>query len=492
MRMEGRPNPHARPHRMKLDPQTLHDLEIFRSADDGQSLFDALDRTRTSGGRKELRQRFRSPLSDPQEIRDVQNAVRFLIDHSNAFLALREERLLSTAEEYLHSNYATASANGPLSRLLEGTWVRFRDRPFLDHAVAGVAVVRGLAQELTQQSAWTSRSQLPALLEGIFSGMRLREPISHALLSRGEVGHWSPGLVLAMDRKLRTEWRNEIQQIIHACFQLDALCSMAEETARRRFVFPQVVDETEPPTLRVDGLYHPFLERPVRNNLSVTAEQPLVFLTGPNMAGKTTYLRATALSVYLAQIGMGVPANEMRLSPFDEIVTGIHTFDSVRQGYSYFLSEVRRVKQAVGKLASGDRVLVIFDEMFRGTNVKDAYDASLAVVAGFARCRTSAILVSSHLAELVPALVGTLTAQTWYFEAEIRGGVPTYRYEMRPGSSAQRLGLLLLEQEGVFALLDRLGTSSDLPVPVNAATIKTAPGAWRFDGSAGDRTARGG
>jgi DNA mismatch repair ATPase MutS len=98
---------------------------------------------------------------------------------------------------------------------------------------------------------------------------------------------------------------------------------------------------------------------------------------------------------------------------------------------------------------------VIFDEVFKGTNVKDAFDACGAVVTGFARFRSSVFIVASHLVELVAPLTDVAGIAFAHFEAAIVDGEPRYDYRLRDGHSAQRLGMTLLEREGVTALLNR-------------------------------------
>ena len=182
----------------------------------------------------------------------------------------------------------------------------------------------------------------------------------------------------------------------------------------------------------------------------------MVFLTGPNMAGKTTYLRSVALVVILAQAGMGVPASRVRLSPVEALFTSLNPSDNLRAGLSYFLAEVLRVKAAATILAEGSRALVIFDEVFKGTNVRDALDASAEVILGFARARRSGFIFSSHLAELVDVLKANPAIRFCCFDGEIDHGVPHYSYELKAGVSDKRFGLLLLRQAEVPELIARI------------------------------------
>jgi DNA mismatch repair ATPase MutS len=153
---------------------------------------------------------------------------------------------------------------------------------------------------------------------------------------------------------------------------------------------------------------------------------------------------------------MGVPARGVRLTPVDALFTSLNPADNLREGLSFFLAEVMRVKAAATILAEGRRALVIFDEVFKGTNVRDALDASAQVILGFARSRRSGCIFSSHLAELVEPLRESRSIQYCYFDGEIVGGQPHYAYQLREGISDKRLGLHLFMQAQVPELLARI------------------------------------
>lgn len=261
----------------------------------------------------------------------------------------------------------------------------------------------------------------------------------------------TPREVLQADRALRAS--PSLPRVLELLAEVDALQAMAEVTAEQEWTFPRIVDG-DALVLDVQGLRHPALASPVPNSLAFSEAANLLFLTGPNMAGKTTLLRSLGVAVVLAQAGMGVPAESMTLSPRGVLFTSLNPRDDLREGLSYFLAEVRRVRTAAEALARGRRGLFLFDEVFKGTNVRDALEASLLVIRGFAHRRESASIFASHLAELVPELERVPGIFFRCFEGEVTpGGEARYSYEIQAGSSDQRFGLLLLRQEGVPELL---------------------------------------
>jgi DNA mismatch repair ATPase MutS len=262
-------------------------------------------------------------------------------------------------------------------------------------------------------------------------------------------------VTLRADRHLRYSHKADFARFFDLLSDLDALCGMAEVTRERGFCFPDIVAEDR---FRLDGegLFHPFLERPVGNPVRLTGEETLFFLTGPNMAGKTTYLKTVAVCAYLAHVGMSVPARAFRISVLDALFTSLSPEDDLRRGLSFFMAEVERVREVAEAAVEGARILALFDEVFKGTNVKDALDASRRVILGFSRARASGFIFASHLTELAEDLQAQRGVRFGHFEGEVIDGRAVYDFRLTPGVSSQRLGLHLLAEAGVPDLLASL------------------------------------
>jgi DNA mismatch repair ATPase MutS len=213
-----------------------------------------------------------------------------------------------------------------------------------------------------------------------------------------------------------------------------------------------------PTEIRGEAVFHPFVANAVPNPLRLDQKQRLLFLTGPNMAGKTTYLRACGIAVFLAHVGMGVPAASFRFSPCNAFFSAISLVDNVREGVSFFRAEALRIKSIAQAVANGRRVIALLDEPFRGTNVKDAHDASATVLARLAHKQDSLFLVASHLIELGPTLLETGSVDCCRFDASEKEGRLQFDFVLRPGISSQRFGMRVLHEEGVFELLDGDGS----------------------------------
>lgn len=110
-----------------------------------------------------------------------------------------------------------------------------------------------------------------------------------------------------------------------------------------------------------------------------------MFLTGANMAGKSTFMKTFGIVVYLAHMGFPLPVKKMRFSVQNGMYTTINLPDNMMLGYSHFYAEVQRLKKVAEQVGRIGNLVIVFDELFRGTNVKDAHEATLAVMEAFCR-----------------------------------------------------------------------------------------------------------
>lgn len=430
---------------MQIDSTTLSDLEIFEAGDGSAGLLGLIDRTRTAGGRRALRERMRRPFSDVVHIRQAQAAVRFFVEHPD--LIRIGGAACDAVSRYVTSNIELAAAT-PLKGHVDLAWMALRYRDLLREIREGVDEALRFFEDLERLCSSVEALRPPPLIS---KHVHVIRAATAAVIAEGTSG----ATLLRVDRSYRKELRPRIEQALASLSELEALDAMGASTAALRWTMPDLVDSQDF-LLEAEGLYHPFVERPVPNPAHLTGGEPTVFLTGPNMAGKTTYLRSVGLVAYLAQIGMGVPAMRARLTPVEALITSLNPADNLKAGVSYFLAEVLRVKTAATLLADDRRCLVMFDEVFKGTNVKDAMEASAAVILGFAKARRSGCMFSSHLTELVDDLRGDSSIRFCCFDGEVVKGAPSYSYELKDGVSDQRLGVVLLREARIPELIARI------------------------------------
>jgi DNA mismatch repair ATPase MutS len=219
--------------------------------------------------------------------------------------------------------------------------------------------------------------------------------------------------------------------------------------------FPVFKDINEP-FVQASGLRHILLKHPVSYQISFSQHSNFLFLTGANMAGKSTFIKAMGIALYLAHIGMAVPAHSMELSLFDGIISNIQVSDNIIKGESYFFNEVQRVRNTLLRISDGQKWLVLIDELFKGTNVQDAMRCSSTVIKGLLKINRSLFILSTHLYEIGDELKGFPNITFKYFETTVANDDLYFSYQLKDGISNDRLGYLILKREGVVEMIEKL------------------------------------
>lgn len=203
----------------------------------------------------------------------------------------------------------------------------------------------------------------------------------------------------------------DLQALAQALARLDVAAALAEVAQRHDYVRPALTTDSH---IRIQGGRHPVVEQLsqqpfVPNDLKLNSEETLVVLTGPNMSGKSTYLRQVALIALMAQMGSFVPAEAASLPLFDQIFTRVGASDMLAGGYSTFMVEMLETANILNN--ASDRSLVLFDEMGRGTSTFDGVSIAWAVAEHLVRRVKAKTLFATHyheltqLAEQLPGVV---------------------------------------------------------------------------------------
>jgi DNA mismatch repair protein MutS len=216
-----------------------------------------------------------------------------------------------------------------------------------------------------------------------------------------------------------------------------------------------LINAKEKNQLVIEGFFHPFIENPVINQVEFSPDKNVCFITGTNMAGKSSLLKAIGISVYLSQLGFPVPAKYMQTSGFKGLITTINLSDDIDQGHSHFYNEVLRVKHVAEQLNKSNNIFVIFDELFRGTNVKDAKDASLSIISAFAKAKSAFFIISTHIVEVANELSNVDSIDFRYMETVFTESHPLFTYNLRKGITEERLGMWIVENEKIVQTIER-------------------------------------
>lgn len=241
---------------------------------------------------------------------------------------------------------------------------------------------------------------------------------------------------------------------LSALAELEALNSLACFSAEQPVAcYPQTVPD---PGLSIERGRHPLIPHAdvTPNSVDVTCDQRTWVITGPNAAGKSTFLRMVGVNVLLAQIGAAVPARAMTWSPV-RLMTDVRIRDDLAKHESYFLSEVRRLRRMVLDPPNDARLLGLIDEPFRGTNSAERIAAGVALLEHLLVSR-NLFIVATHEETLARTAAADPSAENYHFQERLDEGGVTFDYRLRPGPASTRTALRILEQEGYpAALLER-------------------------------------
>jgi MutS domain V len=260
---------------------------------------------------------------------------------------------------------------------------------------------------------------------------------------------WNLQCAFAIDA-WRKQFGPSVRGWLRAVGELEALSDFAGYAYEHpRDVFPEFTAEA-PPCFDAEGLAHPLIpeDRAVPNHLHLSDRLRLLIISGPNMAGKSTLIRAVGINVVLAQSGAPVRARRLRLSPLS-VAASVVVLDSLQGGISRFYSEILRLKQ-ITDLAKGPiPVLFLLDEFLQGTNSHDRRIGAEAILRTLFERRAIG-LVSTHdlaLTEIAVAL-GPRAANA-HFEDRLEEGKLRFDHHLSPGVVQTSNALELMRSIGL-------------------------------------------
>ena len=438
---------------METDKTTLIDLSVFNYEEEF-SVFNKLNLTRTTGGREKLRKIFNQSLNDIGSIKNVQKTLQLILEKRDQWpLFISNGSVMMIYKFYESSIDEPPSRPSPITayyyKLFHGpdfSLIKYSVGHAFDFIKGMQQIVNlflndeaplNLKKALQKASVLIERSQLKMVFE------------------KEKAEHLSYTEMLSFAYFIRYHYKQYFFELIEIYSQLDAWYGMAMAVNEFKLSFPVFVSSDEP-ALKAKKLYHILLKDPVAYDVELNQSNNFIFLTGANMAGKSTFIKAVGSAVFLAHIGMGVPAETMELTLFDGLLSNINVVDNIVKGESYFYNEVQRIKNTILKVNDSRKWLILIDELFKGTNVQDAMKCSTVVIEGLIKIKRSLFILSTHLYEISENLKNYPNIDFKYFETEVTDDKLIFNYQLKNGVSNDRLGYLILKKENVIDLLEKL------------------------------------
>lgn len=242
-----------------------------------------------------------------------------------------------------------------------------------------------------------------------------------------------------------------LTQVAQAAAQLDVLSNLAERAATLNWHCPELVEDAG---IIIQAGRHPVVEhilqeKFIANDLDLQPNNHVLLITGPNMGGKSTYMRQNALIVLLAHIGSFVPAQYVRLGPIDKIFTRIGASDDLASGRSTFMVEMTETAHILRQATAES--LVLIDEIGRGTSTHDGMALAYACCAWLANSIKAYTLFSTHYFELTSLPEKFSCIRNVHMTATLTESGIAFLYHVEPGHTSRSYGLEVAALAGIPA-----------------------------------------
>ena len=438
---------------MQADKTTVNDLSIFHREEE-QSIFHHLNFTTTIGGKDWFKFLLASPYTDLEKIQETQRTLQLIIDQQDKWPKMITNGTVMVVQKYYESAIDEMPENPNLINSLFYRFFKTQDFSLVKFSVIHfIDFTVGLKQIIDHFGGDSTPKLLKVMVERI--KMLTNKPVIKNMMEVTKQQKLSTADYLYFGQYLRHHFKANALELVELYNKLDAYYGMAMASKNFNFCFPEI-QITQSPFIDAKNVYHPLIPTPVAYDVQLNQHGNFLFLTGANMAGKSTFIKAVGVSAYLAHVGMGVPAESCRLSLFDGLLSNIQVEDNISKGESYFFNEVQRIRKTIDKINDGRNWLILIDELFKGTNVQDAMKCSTVVIEGLRKMKNTLFILSTHLYEIGEGLRQYPNIKFNYFETRIDDDQLIFSYQLKEGISNDRLGYLILKREGVVKMLENL------------------------------------
>lgn len=437
---------------MQVDKITLQDIGLFDN-EEHPGLANHLNFCKSNGGKDQLDIYLHNPLGSIISISDRQQALAILIKNIAFVDAMKiTNGTCLVIEKFFETSFKTI----PIQISLPGAyWYLFwnkADYSLIKYSVEHLVI---FVQSLKDWVRVFEKENENPVIEKLVQRIKklVEHPELHCLNDYHKITN--PQEILSLGYFFLYRYKQQTRNLLDHFYELDALYSLSKAHTNYHFTFPNWIDDTKP-YLSVEQAIHPLVINAIGNTLTLSPEQNFLFLTGANMAGKSTFIKTIGIVVYLSHIGMGATAKNIKLTVMDGLITNLNIADNIVKGESYFFNEVQRIKNTVLKINDGKKNCVLIDELFKGTNILDAMKCSIKVIEGLQKIRSSIFILSTHLYEISDQISQYSNIQFSYFETQVIEKNLNFKYQLTKGVSQDRIGYLILEREGVVDLLDNI------------------------------------
>lgn len=259
---------------------------------------------------------------------------------------------------------------------------------------------------------------------------------------------WDLQQVLSLEK-----WKLRNQDRIHSWFdaygQIEALVSLSIFSFNHQdYVFPTVSDDYF--TIKGTNIGHPLItnSKRVDNPINIQGNGQLMLVTGSNMAGKSTYLRSIGVNCVLAFCGAPVCASEFQVS-LVSLISSMRIVDDLQESTSTFYAELKKLKRIIDRVNNNDKLLILLDEILRGTNSMDRHSGSKALISQLIQKKSTAIVATHDLELAKLEMEYPDSILNFHFDVQVENEELFFDYKLKPGVCKSMNASILMKKIGI-------------------------------------------
>ena len=438
-----------------INNQTISDIELFSQDEKSNSLFSFYNRTKTSGGEEQLYKIIKTPISDLKFLENRKAEIQYILG-LKCKLKLNK-RQFDFVDYYLSNKHIPLKNNliDAVRDLLANKLKSSNDYYVIREGAYNLCCVLKDLSEFLENIRDTNPPQfLKEAIKTVEIYLENKEIVHLIKKLPAESRKLKQRQINRLDNLFRATKNKELRFVLNTIYEIDVLQSHCELLKGENFCLPEYSPEAH--TFEAVDCIHPFLSLAIPNSFKLDYKKSTIFLTGPNMSGKSTFLKTVGILTYFAHLGIPVPAKKLSIPVLNGLFTTINTSDSLSEGFSHFYAEVNRIKELSVEIQSNRNLVVILDELFRGTNVKDAYEGTLMVVNLLSKIQGAFFFISTHILEVAEDLSNSDKIDFKCFESILNTDKPIYDYKLKKGVSTERVGMQIIKSERIEEILTEI------------------------------------
>jgi DNA mismatch repair ATPase MutS len=429
---------------MYIDDITFNDMDLGGNAKWKGGLIELLNHCFSKNGRGSLRNTVKNSWKSSEEILANRIIIEKMYHNLEEFEDIFANAAVDEVMSYISSRWTVNQTKNKISEKLDSFLISNFHLEMKLQIISGIDNYITFIQSIIKLTDLFERLNLKI----DFQIERLIAIYETCISALNQPNKFS--ILLKADKNIRESCNKELLNVIETFVKYEVLYSLSKASKINQWSFPEIGSSY----LSFEDLRHPLIQDVYGNSVKFSNSTTMCLLTGANMSGKTTFVKACIISVHLAHLGCAVPAKSAKIPLYDSIYTYMNIESDILAGKSYYLNEVLRIKELAIRLNRGESVFAVLDEPFKGTNLLDAQEALEVVISKLVCIKKSNFILTSHLTHTIELCSSRFGIPCYCFTVDGDSFDLKATFKLQEGISKQRTGMKLLYSENVIDLLD--------------------------------------